>query len=329
MKTIEELKCSIVDINYIIENMIRENGLYCLLGEAKVGKSAMALQIANSVANGIPFLDLKTNKSPVLYLSTEMNPNETISRIKLMNLNLSNEDFLYTYPDENSTQLSILKVEKEIMNFHEKYNGKLVFIDMFNGINFGYNYDLNNYQDMSQNIFPKIRKLCNDYEVAIILVHHLNRKGKSLGSTAIDTCVDGKIAIKQDENIRSTFYLKYESRDYPEREYVLKRDDNLILSIDEITDDKLNENLMAFLRYAMGNNEFEFTMSDMISKLKLDIIPSTLGKLLASNKDELEKIGLTIKSKNKSKRLYTAKYEEPLNTIQDIFEDEDNLNEEE
>lgn len=324
MKTIEELKCSIVNIDYIIENMICENGLYCLLGEAKVGKSAMALQIANSVANGIPFLDLKTNKSPVLYLSTEMNPNETISRIKLMNLNLSNEDFLYTYPEDNMTQLSILKVEKEIMNFHEKYNGKLVFIDMFNGINFGYNYDLNNYQDMSQNIFPKIREFCTKYEVTIILVHHLNRKGKSLGSTAIDTCVDGKIAIKQDENIKSTFYLKYESRDYPGQEYVLKRDDNLILSIDEITDDKLNENIMAFLRYAMGNNEFEFTMSDMINKLKLDIIPSTLGKLLAINKDELEKIGLTIKSKNKSKRLYTAKYEEPLNTTLDIFEDEDN-----
>ena len=43
MKTIEELRSSIVDMNYIIENMIRENGLYCLLGEAKVGKSAMAL----------------------------------------------------------------------------------------------------------------------------------------------------------------------------------------------------------------------------------------------------------------------------------------------
>ena len=51
MKTIEELKCSIIDINYIIEDMIRENGLYCLLGETKVGKSAIALQIANSVAN--------------------------------------------------------------------------------------------------------------------------------------------------------------------------------------------------------------------------------------------------------------------------------------
>ena len=206
MKTIEELKCSIVDINYIIEDMIRENGLYCLLGEAKVGKSAIALQIANSVANGFPFLNLKTNKIPVLYLSTEMNPSETINRIKFMELNLSNKDFFYTFPEDNLTQISILKVEKEIAEFSEKYNGKLVFIDMFNGINFGNNYDLNNYQDMSQNIFPQLRKLCNNYNVAIIIVHHLNRKGKSLGSTAIDTCVDGKIALKQDEKQR---YGKY------------------------------------------------------------------------------------------------------------------------
>ena len=229
MKTIEELSNSIVDINYVIENMIRENGLYCLLGEAKVGKSALALQIANSVCNGIPFLNLRTNKTPVLYLSTEMNPSETISRINFMECSLKENNFLYTFPEDNMTQISILKVEKEISEFKEKYNGKLVFIDMFNGINFGSYYDLNNYQDMSQKIFPQLRKLCNDYKVTIIIVHHLNRKGKSLGSTAIDTCVDGKLALKQDENIKSTFYLSYESRDYPSKDYVLKRNDNLIL----------------------------------------------------------------------------------------------------
>ncbi len=97
MKTIEELRSSIVDMNYIIEDMIRENGLYCLLGEAKVGKSAMALQIANSVCNGILFLDLKTNKTPVLYLSTEMNPTETISRTELMNCKLNSDDFRISF----------------------------------------------------------------------------------------------------------------------------------------------------------------------------------------------------------------------------------------
>ena len=313
MKTIEELKCSIVDINYIIEDMIRENGLYCLLGEAKVGKSAIALQIANSVANGFPFLNLRTNKTPVLYLSTEMNPSETINRIKFMELNLSNKDFFYTFPEDNLTQISILKVEKEIAEFSEKYNGKLVFIDMFNGINFGNNYDLNNYQDMSQNIFPQLRKLCNNYNVAIIIVHHLNRKGKSLGSTAIDTCVDGKIALKQDENIKSTFYLKHESRDYPSKDYALKRNENLILDIDNLADEEWNENVMNFFRYAISFKEFTFTASDMVSKLKLNVKPTIFGKLLASYKKELERNGLVIEcNRTATERLYTAKYKEPL-----------------
>ena len=61
-----------------------------------------------------------------------------------MKCNLKKNDFLYTFPEDNMTQLSILKVEKEISEFKEKYNGKLVFIDMFNGINFGSYYDLNN-----------------------------------------------------------------------------------------------------------------------------------------------------------------------------------------
>lgn len=93
--------------------MIRENGLYCLLEEAKVRKYALALQIANSVCNGIPFLNLKTNKTPILYLSIEMNPSETTSRINFMKFNLKGNDFLYTFPEDNMTQLSILKVEKK------------------------------------------------------------------------------------------------------------------------------------------------------------------------------------------------------------------------
>lgn len=256
--------------------MIRENGLYCLLGKAKVERSALVLQIANSICNNIPFLDLKANKTPVFYLSAEMNPCETISRIELMNCKLSSNNFFYTYPDENSTQLSIIKVEKEIMNFFEKHNGKLAFIDMFNGINFGYIYDLNNYQDMSQNIFPQIRNLCNKHNVSIILVHHLNRKSKSLGSTAVDTYVDGKIALRQDDNIKSTFYLKYESSDYPSKDYILKRDNHLILMIDEDKEDKLNENLIQFLKYAIKKEEFTFKISETVSKLKLNITPPVL-----------------------------------------------------
>ena len=42
-------------------------------------------------------LNLNTNKTSVLYLSTEMNPSETISRINFMKCNLEENKFLYTF----------------------------------------------------------------------------------------------------------------------------------------------------------------------------------------------------------------------------------------
>lgn len=51
----------------------------------------------------------------------------------------------------------------------------------------------------------------------------------------------------------------------------------------------------------------------MVSKLNLNITPPVFGKLLANNKEKLEKLGLTIKSRRTSaERIYTAIYKEPL-----------------
>ena len=312
MKTFNELKELHHPTKCIVKDMIREKGLYCLLGEAKVGKSALALQIANSIINSKLFLDKDTNKTPILYISTEMTPIEIIERTKFMNFNLE-ENFLYTSSEEGTSQISIYKIRNEIDNFKKLYNGKLVFIDMFNGINFGLNYDLNNYQDMSQSVFPQLRKLCNDFDVTIIFIHHLNRRGKSLGSTAIDTCVDGKISLKKDENLLDTFYLSYESRDFPSLNYTLKRDNNLNLFISNEDDETLDPNLIQFLKYAIRQKEFTYKASDMVSKLNLFITPPVLGKLIASNKEKLERLGLYIEEKRTStERLYYARFSEPI-----------------
>lgn len=56
----------------------------------------------------------------------------------------------------------------------------------------------------------------------------------------------------------------------------------------------------------------------MVSKLNLFITPPVLGKLIASNKERLEELGLFIECKRtQTERLYTAKYKEPLEMITD------------
>ena len=63
-------------------------------------------------------------------------------------------------------------------------------------------YDLNNYQDIGQYVIPKFRELYKKYNFTILLIHHLNKNNKSLGSTAIDGSVDGIITLKVDQNLK-------------------------------------------------------------------------------------------------------------------------------
>lgn len=82
MKELEEIDTKIKKDN-IIENMMKSKGLYCLVSNAKVGKSMLALQLSNSLTNGKQFLGRNTMPSPVLYISTESDSGQIMERITL------------------------------------------------------------------------------------------------------------------------------------------------------------------------------------------------------------------------------------------------------
>lgn len=326
MQTINELRNSNLknyENDYIVDNLIRENGLYAILGSAKVGKSSFALQLANAVANGLNFLNLKTKKHPVLYLSTEMTPSDTISRIDLMNLNLNDNFFQFDF----SSEMTIYLINDLVRDFIQKYNGKLVIIDMFIGIEFPQEYNINKYDDMSKIIIPQIRSLCNTYNVTVIITHHLNKNGQPLGSTAIESCMDGCLCLTKNKDLDDILYLNYIGRNYPSRKITLSRDKNMILSVNEDEkDNELNPNLLALLTYVIKNKEVESTISDLLVQLKIFIDPSVLGKLISRNKKLLESLGLYIEDKRTSdKRLYKFKYIEPDNLVDDSIFNQENL----
>ena len=71
MKAFEELK-ETTKKDIIIDGIMRSKGVYLLVSKPKVGKSLFALQLANSIANGLPFMGHETFKSsPVLYITTD------------------------------------------------------------------------------------------------------------------------------------------------------------------------------------------------------------------------------------------------------------------
>lgn len=314
MKTISEMRKEATKKDFIVDNLMKSKGLYCLVARPKVGKSLLALQLANSIATGTNFLGFRTSPSPVLYISTEMNSTQLVDRIDKMNLQFNDDNFVMIEQNPSERKLNLMDLQLQFQTFSNDYKGHFVIIDMFSGIDLNNGYDLNNYQDIGQVVFPKFRELCKKYDFTILLVHHLNKNNTSLGSTAIDGSVDGKITLKQDSNIKNKILLNYESRDYEGLDLVLKRNENLLFELSEVESDDLNYNILTFLNYAIKQKEFSFTMSEMTSKLNLQITPSVFGKLINGNLDILEKEGLHIEEKRVGKkRNYYAKYEEPIN----------------
>ena len=313
MKTISDMEKNYKKKDFIVENLMKSNGLYCLVARPKVGKSLFGLQIANSIATGTTFLGLKTNPSPVLYISTEMDFMQLYSRIKMMNLQFNDKNFSYIEQEPDKRKLNMMDLKLEFQTFAYEKNGKFIVVDMFSGIDLNNGYNLNDYQDMGQYVLPQFREICKKYGFTILLIHHLNKNNSSLGSTAIDGSVDGIFTLKKDNNLKNKLYLHYESRDFESRDWVLKRTEHLILEESKCESDDLNINLVTFLNYAIRQKEFSFTASDITSKLNMQITPSAFGKLLNSNIENLEKEGLHLEQKRTAtERIYTAKYAEPI-----------------
>ncbi len=312
MKTISEMRKEATKKDFIVDNLMKSKGLYCLVARPKVGKSLLALQLANSIATGTTFLGFRTSPSPVLYISTEMNSTQLVDRIDKMNLQFNDDNFVMIEQNPSERKLNLMDLQLKFQTFANDYKGHFVIIDMFSGIDLNNGYNLNDYQDMGQVVIPKFRELCKKYDFTILLIHHLNKNNTSLGSTAIDGSVDGKITLKQDSNLKNKILLNYESRDYEGLDLVLKRNENLLFELSEVESNDLNYNILTFLNYAIKQKEFSFTMSDITSKLNLQITPSVFGKLVKSNLDILEKEGLHIEEKRTGgERGYYAKYEEP------------------
>ena len=313
MKTISQMRNEPIKKDFIVDKLMKFRGVYCLVARPKVGKSLFALQLANSVANGQEFLGLKTITSPVLYISTEMNSTQILERIDKMGLQFTDKNFFLKEQEVNERKLNLMDLQLDLQEFAYDYGGKLVIIDMLCGIRLDNGYDINSYQDIGQYVVPKFRELSNKYGFTILLIHHLNKSNTSLGSTAIDGSVDGMITLKKDNNIVNKIFLNYESRDFEGLDLILKRNENLLFEISELETEDLNVNLIIFLNYAIKQRDFEFTVSEITSKLNLNITPSQFGKILNANIDNLQKEGLYIEQQRKAKaRVYIAQYKEPL-----------------
>ena len=312
MKQLNEINKTIKK-DIIVENLMISNGVYLLVSHPKVGKSMFAQQLAFSLTTGEDFLGFKVNPSHVLYITTEGDINQLETRFKLMNLK-PKLDKLHIIDSDDISDFYIRDIEYDIHQLASNNQKLFVIIDMLKDIKFDTSYDLNNYQEINDVVFRKLKELCKKYNITLLVTHHLNKRNETLGSTAFDACIDGKITLFENRNDHNHLTMKVINRDFEGFDIDLKRNKNQTFKISNpIEDDEIDENLILFIKYASYKKDFEFTSTSIIHDAKLKTTALRFGRSLNLNIDLLEKEGLHItKSRTSNERKYHCVYEEPI-----------------
>lgn len=191
---------------------------------------------------------------------------------------------------------------------------------MMTGIDYGSSYDLNSYTEISSQVMDKYRELSKKYNLTFLLVHHINKNGKTLGSTGIEGFVDGIFYLSELGN--NKYILTIISRDFPSNEINLIRNDNLQFKVTTEEVEELDYNLNIFLKYVIKLKEITFTPSEIVSTLNLQVSPTKFGQLLNSNIKRLEQEGVSItKNKTAVARNYKATFNDPMIDITNTTND--------
>lgn len=311
MKQINEINKSIKK-DIIVENLMISNGVYLLVSHPKVGKSMFAQQLAFSLTTGEDFLGFKVNPSHVLYITTEGDINQLNDRFKLMNLK-PKVNKLQIIDIDDIPDFYIRDIERDIYELTFDKEPLFIIMDIFKDIKFDTSYDLNNYQEINDVVFRKLKELCRKYNSTLLVTHHLNKRDETMGSVGLNADVSGIIKLKESKNNYNKLTLDYKGRDLGRLQLNLKRNDNQTFSvIDENTNDETDYNLLLFIKYAVAKKDFDYTISDILSKTNILLTPTQLGCLIQRNLSLLEKEGLHITSKRTAnERLWHCSYEEP------------------
>lgn len=179
------------------------------------------------------------------------------------------------------------------------------------GIDYGYETDINNYNDVMKRMFDKYRELSKKYNLTFLLIHHLNKEGKTLSSTGIDGDMNGILTLINNKD--NTYTLKIINRDFEEQNLNLIRNDKLEFEIINEDNTELDFNLSAFMRYVIKKKEVIFTPAEIVAELNLLITPSRFGRLLNSNIKRLEQEEIYVElNRTATSRNYKAKFIDPL-----------------
>lgn len=313
-KNIKTIKKEKHTKRWLVENLIREGTVNILVGEQSRGKSMFVTGMIKEMlktTRGQEFLGYGVRPCKVLYITTEMEEQKIIDRLANVGVdgrmrNVNKNLFIYYNP-----ALTISDIDRELKEF----DADLIIIDILGGLVSGEGFEINSY-DAFNTVVPRLRKFGKTF----ILIHHMNKGKKSLGSIATLSAMDTRMEMLEtdrdtDEDYNVIIYQQIHiyGKDVQDR-YVnvaFKYPHFTLAESEEVNElDKPLSKLMqsVIMKRVNSQNEesavIEGTYQEVSAQCQMlerfQFNPKKLGLLLKMNADTLKNNNIFFETKRKA-----------------------------
>lgn len=195
----------------IIEGILDAGELMLLYGMPKVGKTFLACQMAVEVAKGMPFLGkFPTQGGTTLFLSLEETKRGIRKKLK------------YLYPNEDgSIEAFFVFPSPSIFSFEalkqtiEAYRPSLVIIDNLVNIFLAQQESRQSAYEKETEWLNSIKNITKEFpNLAIVVLHHLNKQNEYLGTTAIKGVPDVMMEVRKEKEAEGVLQVEIEARSH-------------------------------------------------------------------------------------------------------------------
>lgn len=266
---------------WLVDQLIPGNGIACIAGRPKVGKSFVVLELAASIASGEPlFGQFEVDKKNVLIISKEDGQAQLKERINKLNIDRSLSIAISTDQNIFFDDDSMLP---KILNLVHQYDAQVVIIDSFIRINRG---DENTSKGIT--LIHRVFKQLNDEGITIIFIHHHGKEdsqharsgGDSLrGSSDIYAMIDTLMTLRKENEHTLLFSNDANRHSMPIKPFYVSfpdfSEDNYRFKFLGFSDGNSEQNLQMPIQKAMDKALKILSEQGMIHQA--DIIREMLG----------------------------------------------------
>ncbi len=198
-------------ITWIVYQLFSAGSVSLLVGEGGSGKTWAMLDLAVSVANREPWLNLPTQPCTVLLIDEESGERRLARRLgDVMRAHDAPASTLIAYTCLGRFNLTTAADSLALKQMIESTGAQLVVLDALADVMLG--GDENSVGDVMP-VFQNLHKIADETQSAIIVLHHANKIGGYRGSSAILGAVDLMLSVEQDKDSGVITFTTTKTRD--------------------------------------------------------------------------------------------------------------------